>query len=59
MVASTTYLALQKMSDHEMAWGKRFYMKGAFVDELSDAAVDRAAEQSWSRPVSARSASGR
>jgi len=41
----TTYLALQKMSDEEMAWGKRFYMKGAFLDELSDAAVDRAAEQ--------------
>ena len=41
----TTYLALQKMSDEEMAWGKRFYMKGAFLDELTDAAVDRAAEQ--------------
>jgi len=44
-VTPTTYLALQKMSDEEMAWGKRFYMKGAFLDELSDAAVDRAAEQ--------------
>jgi len=44
-VSSTTYLALQGMSDEEMAWGKRFYMKGAFLDDLSDAAVDRAAEQ--------------
>jgi FAD/FMN-containing dehydrogenase len=44
-VTPTTYLALQKMSDEEMGWGKRFYMKGAFLDELSDAAVDRAAEQ--------------
>jgi FAD/FMN-containing dehydrogenase len=44
-VNPTTYLALQKMSDEEMAWGKRFYMKGAFLDELPDAAVDRAAEQ--------------
>jgi len=44
-VSSTTYLALQGMSDEEMAWGKRFYMKGAFFDDLSDAAVDRAAEQ--------------
>lgn len=43
--AATTYLALQKMSDEEMAWGKRFYMKGAFLDELSDGFVDRAAEQ--------------
>ncbi len=43
-VTATTYLAVQKMSDEEMAWGKRFYMKGAFLDELSDAAVDRMAE---------------
>ena len=27
-----------------MAWGKRFYMKGAFLDELSDTSVDRMAE---------------
>jgi FAD/FMN-containing dehydrogenase len=44
-VTPTTYLHLQKMSDDEMAWGKRFYMKGAFLDELSDGFVDRAAEQ--------------
>jgi FAD/FMN-containing dehydrogenase len=42
-VAQTTYLALQRMSDDEMAWGKRFYMKGAFFDDLPDAAVDLAA----------------
>src|SRR2546427_4045306 len=46
----TTYLALQNMSDEEMAWGKRFYMKGAFLDELTDAAVDRAAEQASIAP---------
>ena len=44
-VTPTTYLRLQAMADEEMAWGKRFYMKGAFLDELSDAAVDAAAEQ--------------
>jgi FAD/FMN-containing dehydrogenase len=33
------------MGDEEMAWGKRFYMKGAFLDELTDAAADAAAEQ--------------
>jgi FAD/FMN-containing dehydrogenase len=44
-VTPTTYLALQRMGDEEMAWGKRFYMKGAFLDELSNAAVDAAAEQ--------------
>ena len=49
-ITPTTYLALQKMSDEEMAWGKRFYMKGAFLDELSDAAVDRMAEQASVAP---------
>lgn len=44
-VNPTTYLRLQTMGDEEMAWGKRFYMKGAFLDELSDAAVDAAAKQ--------------
>src|SRR5712691_4079247 len=44
-VTLTTYLALQRMSDDEMAWGKRFYTKGAFLDEPSDAFADRAAEQ--------------
>jgi len=46
----TTYLALQKMSDDEMPWGKRFYMKGAFLDELSDAAVDEMATQASTAP---------
>ena len=43
-VTPTTYLALQTMGDQAMAWGKRFYMKGAFLDELADASVDAAAE---------------
>jgi FAD/FMN-containing dehydrogenase len=42
--APTTYLAVQKQSDDEMAWGKRFYMKGAFLDDLPDTAVDHAVE---------------
>jgi hypothetical protein len=29
------------MSDDAMAWGKRFYMKGAFLPELSDGFVER------------------
>jgi FAD/FMN-containing dehydrogenase len=44
-VTATTYLALQTMGDEDMAWGKRFYMKGAFVDDFPDAAVDVAAER--------------
>ncbi len=38
-----SYLALQTSADEEMAWGKRFYMKGGFLAELSDAFVDAAA----------------
>ena len=36
------YLDLQTSSDEEMAWGKRFYMKGGFLSELSDDFVDAA-----------------
>ena len=34
------YLDVQTSGDEEMAWGKRFYMKGGFLAELSDAFVD-------------------
>ncbi len=44
-VTPTTYLALQGAADEEMAWGKRFYMKGAFLQELPDPVVDVAAQQ--------------
>jgi FAD/FMN-containing dehydrogenase len=33
------YLDVQTMADEEMAWGKRFYMKGGFLAELSDSFV--------------------
>ena len=41
-VQPRNYLELQTMSDEAMAWGKRFYMKGAFLSELSDAFVSTA-----------------
>jgi FAD/FMN-containing dehydrogenase len=34
------YLDVQTSGDEDMAWGKRFYMKGGFLAELSDAYVD-------------------
>jgi FAD/FMN-containing dehydrogenase len=34
------YLDVQTSVDEDMAWGKRFYMKGGFLAELSDAYVD-------------------
>jgi hypothetical protein len=49
-LVETTYLTVQTLADDEMAWGKRFYMKGAFLDELSDAAVDQAVEQISTSP---------
>jgi FAD/FMN-containing dehydrogenase len=36
------YLELQTSGDDDMAWGKRFYMKGGFLAELSDGFVDAA-----------------
>ena len=33
------YLDVQAMADEDMAWGKRFYMKGGFLAGLSDAYV--------------------
>jgi FAD/FMN-containing dehydrogenase len=38
------YLELQEMADEDMAWGKRFYMKGGFLAELTDAFLDAAVE---------------
>ncbi len=36
------YLELQTSGDEDMGWGKRFYMKGGFLAELSDGFVDAA-----------------
>ena len=38
------YLDVQALADEDMAWGKRFYMKGGFLAELSDAYVDTGLE---------------
>jgi hypothetical protein len=46
----TTYLAVQGAADEEMSWGKRFYMKGGFMDDMPAGAVDRAVEQVSSSP---------
>jgi FAD/FMN-containing dehydrogenase len=36
------YIELQTSGDDDMAWGKRFYMKGGFLAELSDGFIDAA-----------------
>src|SRR6266404_2686374 len=43
--APQPYLAVQGMNDEAMAWGKRFYMKGGFLADLSDRAMDTCAAQ--------------
>jgi FAD/FMN-containing dehydrogenase len=45
-----SYLALQAVNDEAMAWGKRFYMKGGFVNELSDELVDVCSERAAQAP---------
>jgi FAD/FMN-containing dehydrogenase len=49
-IARKTYLDMQTQGDEAMAWGKRFYSKGGFVDELSDELVDVAAAQAEAAP---------
>jgi len=49
-VRSRAYLDLQTMSDAEMGWGKRFYMKGGFLGELTDGFVDAALERCEGAP---------
>jgi FAD/FMN-containing dehydrogenase len=43
------YLSIQTAADEDMAWGKRFYMKGGFLADLTaeaaDVFVDRVSEQ--------------
>jgi hypothetical protein len=44
------YLTLQASADEAMAWGKRFYMKGGFVDAMPDALVDACVEHGAGAP---------
>jgi FAD/FMN-containing dehydrogenase len=44
------YLAVQSAGDEEMAWGKRFYMKGGFLAALSDGFVDASLERMTDPP---------
>jgi FAD/FMN-containing dehydrogenase len=39
------YLEVQALADEDMAWGKRFYMKGGFLAALSEGFVDLGLEQ--------------
>jgi hypothetical protein len=39
-----TYLELQSINDEPMAWGHRFYMKGALLPDLNPGFVDTAVE---------------
>ncbi|MGH2655900.1 MAG: FAD-binding oxidoreductase [Actinomycetota bacterium] len=43
-IETKTYLAMQGAGDETFAWGKRFYMKGGFLDDLTDDFLDVAVE---------------
>ena len=38
------YLSVQGANDEELAWGKRFYMKGGFVNAIPDELIDACTE---------------
>ena len=42
-IAPQSYLAVQGQQDESMAWGKRFYMKSGFVDELGGDCIEACA----------------
>ena len=44
------YLEVQGLADEDMAWGKRFYMKGGFLAALSSGFVDVGLEQITAAP---------
>ena len=45
-----SYLAVQSAGDEEMAWGKRFYMKGGFLAGLTGGFVDVSLERMTEAP---------
>jgi FAD/FMN-containing dehydrogenase len=49
--APKPYLAVQGMSDEAMSWGKRFYMKGGFLADLRDEAIDALAAEAMDVPA--------
>src|SRR4029453_9606781 len=48
--APKPYLSVQGLNDEAMAWGKRFYMKGAYLAALTDEAMRVASEQIQDAP---------
>jgi len=49
--APRRYVEVQGMNDEAMAWGKRFYMKGGFLAELSDEAIAACAAHAAAAPA--------
>jgi FAD/FMN-containing dehydrogenase len=49
-IAPRPYLSVQTAADEAMAWGKRFYMKGGFLADLAEEAVDACADQAAEQP---------
>ena len=47
-----SFLDLQSMHDEEMAWGRRYYMKGLFLREIDSPAIERMAQGIAEAPTS-------
>jgi FAD/FMN-containing dehydrogenase len=49
-IGRRSYLGVQSMNDEGMAWGKRFYMKGGYVNDLTPDLMDACLDQIRSAP---------
>jgi FAD/FMN-containing dehydrogenase len=52
-IEAKTYLSVQRMNDEALEWGHRFYMKSAFLPDLSDELVALGAEHASRMPEGA------
>ncbi len=49
-IGAVSFLDLQQRSDERMAWNRRYYAKGGFLEEIDDRAVDCMVESIASAP---------
>lgn len=49
-IGPKTYLSIQGANDEAMAWGRRFYMKGGFVNAITDEVVEACIEKIATAP---------
>jgi len=50
-IGDLTFLDLQRRSDERLAWNRRFYTKGAYLQDVDDRAIDRMVDSIASAPT--------